>query len=92
MELFIFVQELEELVAQNTLVSALVGMDDEVFKVFDELQMLGISEIIEHEPRRLTALLWPVIALSIVIVSIRSGNTMAIRISRNWLGIPISQQ
>jgi len=40
MELFIFVQKLEKLVAKNTLVSALVGMNDEILKVFDELQIL----------------------------------------------------
>lgn len=49
MELFIFVQELEELVAQNPLVSALVGVDDEILKVFDELQIPAISEMSEHE-------------------------------------------
>ncbi len=37
MELFVFVQELEELLAQNTLVAAPVGVDDEVLEVFDEL-------------------------------------------------------
>lgn len=57
MELFIFVQELEELVAQNSLVSALVGMDNEILEVFDELEILGISETIGQERRRLTVLL-----------------------------------
>lgn len=79
MELFIFVQEPEELVAKDSLVSVLVGMDNKILKVFDELHILGISEIMERERRRRTALLWPVIGLSIVIVSIRSGNTMVIR-------------
>ena len=38
-QLFIFVEELEELVAKDALVAALVGMDDEVFEMFDELEM-----------------------------------------------------
>lgn len=40
MELLIFVQELEELVAQDTLVSALVGMDNKILEMFDELWIL----------------------------------------------------
>lgn len=57
MELLIFVQKLEELVAQDTLVPTLVGMDNEILKVFDELRVLGISEMLENERRRLTVLL-----------------------------------
>lgn len=41
MELLVLVQELEELVAENALVGALVGMHDEVLEVFDELQETG---------------------------------------------------